>query len=171
MPRTSVGFTYVWDPGTTPKAAAVLMPLFHAALIRNLKNVAAAIVADVQDRAVKLQPEHVPYDLIPGGRDSNTMADSLIATLAESLTNVSYIFSSASAPYWEYVEFGHMVRGGSWWDGYHFFGNAIDRHKESVIAAARLSWAEAVLGTRATLGIANPTRITSSVISLLSART
>lgn len=167
MPRTSVGFTYHWNPGTTPKAAPILLPLLHAALIRNLRTVADAIIVDVQDNAVKLQPEHVPYDLIPGGRDTGTMADSLIASLIEGLTNVTYQFSSASAPYWEYVEFGHMVTGGSWWDGYHFFGNAIDRHKEAIIAAARLSWAEAVLGTRGALGVA---RLTSSAISLLSAR-
>lgn len=88
----------------------------HVALIKRIEEAATYVLAQSK---LRLQPGH--------GYDTGLMYDSLVATLVSHFEEgqVAYDLEAPEAPYWVYVEFGHMTRGGNWWEGYHFLSGAL----------------------------------------------
>jgi len=93
----------------------------------------------------ELQPGH--------GYDTGLLHDTLTKVLVEELMELGVFFSvlSEEADYWEYIEFGHTMRNGDWWPGYHFIEHSIQVHHGTILQAASRAWlmTEAVLASEA----------------------
>ena len=128
VPPDKRGITFhaeVFTPGLDTIDERLIGHL-HTALIQRMGEAAEAILV-----ASKAKLQHKPADIVtPDGNiygyDTGLMHDTLQAYLTEiALVGVFYDFRSDEADYWQFVEFGHMLRNGQWWPGYHFMGQTI----------------------------------------------
>lgn len=116
----------------------------HVHLEDRLSEVCDKVISDAM---MQLQPGH--------GYETGRMHDTLVSRLVEEVEGmwsegVFYDLLSDEAPYWVYVEFGHMTRAGNWWVGYHFLENAVLANT----AFLDVKVAEAVFDTFADMGMA-----------------
>lgn len=71
----------------------------------------------IQQAQARLKPGH--------GYDTGLMHDTLVSRLGVVFEAVFYDLLSDQADYWTYVEFGHWMRNGQWWEGYHFLEDSV----------------------------------------------
>lgn len=98
-------------------------------LVRRLAEASGEIIVRAR-RKLNIKPDDV---VTPDGNiygfDTGKMHDTLTSTLVEmSMTAfdmVAYDIHSTEAGYWFWVEFGHMLRNGNWWPGYHFLSSTV----------------------------------------------
>lgn len=83
-------------------------------LITRLGEAADRVISTAQG---SLRPGH--------GYDTGLMHDTLVARLGVVYEAVFYDLLSDQAHYWQWVEFGHWMRNGQWWEGYHFLEDAV----------------------------------------------
>jgi hypothetical protein len=99
--------------------------------------------------AARLIVEAAKAQLVPGhGYDTGKMHDTLTAVLVnQALVAADAVFYDLESPeafYWVFVEFGHMMRNGQWWEGYHFLQNAVVANETRIRSAVRAAWADTV---------------------------
>lgn len=113
---------------------------YEAALVLNMRQVADEIIRDAQAQ------------LVPGhGYVTGKLRESLVANLVDWASGVSYEILSEEAEYWLWVELGHMLRNGAWWEGYHYIENALNANRGKIFDAARDSFHMAAVVTRGNL--------------------
>lgn len=152
MPPSTRSFqmTYTFNPGTVPSLAARIMPLWRKNGEVLLGKVVDAIIEDAQARLFK--PSNFPEE--KHGFDSGLLHDSLVKVFMEMITDgVFYELKSYLAYYWMWVNFGHFTTSGNWWEGYHFFEDAIEMHGPEIAIAARESWTLAAREAAVSAGI------------------
>ena len=103
------------------------------ALVFHVRDAAEATLSDAQ---MQLQPGH--------GYDTGLMYDTLVAKLVDHLleTGVYYDLMSEQAYYWRWVEFGHWMVNGEFWEGYHFLENALRMNEDTLRRAVREAYAD-----------------------------
>lgn len=79
------------------------------------------------------------------GKMHDTLTAQLVAAYAQSLDKVYYDLLSPQADYWIWVEFGHMLRNGAWWPGYHFLGGALLQSEPHIRQKVRQAWSDTVI--------------------------
>jgi len=100
----------------------------HVNLIRRLGEAADHVIQLAQG---SLRPGH--------GYDTGLMHDTLVARLGVVFEAVFYDLLSDQAHYWQWVEFGHWMRDGNFWEGYHFLEDAViasEKHIRSKVVEA-----------------------------------
>ena len=58
---------------------------------------------------------------------------------------MAYDLESDEAEYWVFVEFGHMLRNGDWWPGYHFLTKSVVEMEPMLRDKVREAWAATVV--------------------------
>lgn len=104
---------------------------FHTVLRITMADAADTIIEDAQ------------ADLTPGhGYDTGLLRDSLTKNLVDLAmgAGVFYVLNSDAADYWAAVEFGHVLPDGSFWPGYHFLSNAVEKNRANIFRAAYEAW-------------------------------
>lgn len=126
-------------------------------------RMAEAADAVIEDARMQLQPGH--------GYDTGLLHESLTKELVDTFLGaangaeegVFYDLGSHEAPYWVYVEFGHLTRAGNWWEGYHYLENAIAMNRTTIRRLAYEAWADTIVilagQSRANLGILSPHQV------------
>jgi len=99
---------------------------YQAALIEEMGRAANKIVDDAKS---KLVPGH--------GYDTGKLKESLQASLTTWALGLAYEINSEEAEYWLWVEVGHMLRSGDWWEGYHYIETSVAENKGAIFDAAR----------------------------------
>lgn len=130
-------------------------------LTRRLGEAAADIIAKARAK-LQVKPDDV---VTPDGNiygfDEGLMYASLTARLVESVTGVYYDLEAPGANYWVFVEFGHMLRNGAWWPGYHFLSGTVAENEDMIRQKVREAWFDTtvilaaqarVMGTKGTGG-------------------
>lgn len=83
--------------------------------------------------------------LVPGhGYDTGLLHDTLTKVLVDAVDASIYEILSKEADYWKYVEFGHMLVNGQWWEGYHYIANAIEMNRGLIWDKARQAFSDAI---------------------------
>lgn len=131
-----VGFSHL---DTLPTRFALA---FDATLRIRMSEVADKIVDDAKQQ---LQPGH--------GVDTGKLKESLTKKLIEVAAGAMYKIYSDEAAYWSFVEIGHMLRNGEWWEGYHYIHNAIEMNRGLLKSKAQQAFHEAAVITRASSGL------------------
>lgn len=134
--QRGVRFTATISMGNLLTLGPRMEEAMHTALIEELGSVALQVVELAKS---KLQPGH--------GYDTGRMHDGLTAILAENVAEaiVAYDLSAPNAEYWFWVEFGHMLRDGRWWPGYHFLGSSIVEMESQIRSAIRRACSKMLL--------------------------
>lgn len=119
VPRSNrwFDFTIAIDMGNLMTLGARMEAAIHDALVIRMAEAANKVLTEAK---MRLQPGH--------GYDTGRMHDALTARLVSTFEDGAVAYSLEAgdeAPYWVFVEFGHMTRGGSWWAGYHFLTGAV----------------------------------------------
>jgi hypothetical protein len=105
----------------------------HRHLETRLNEVAHKIIATAQ------------ASLVPGhGYDTGLLHNSLIARLVAEAEGIFYDLLSERAHYWQWVEFGHHLRNGGWWEGYHYLEEAVIANEGSIRQAIREAFYDTV---------------------------
>lgn len=81
-----------------------------------------------------------PHHGVRTGKLKATLDAFLVEAAFESFSGVFFDLESHDAPYWVWVEFGHMRNDGSWWPGYHFLENAVREHEKELMVAIQQAW-------------------------------
>lgn len=119
---------------------------FHAAIVIRLGEVAHAVV-EAAKRKLKKKPDDVitPDGNIYGldtGKMHNTLTAVLVDMVEEGFT--AYDLLSEEADYWQWVEFGHMLRNGNWWPGYRFLSSTVVEMQPQIRQAVRYAWSDTI---------------------------
>lgn len=127
----------VIDMGNLPTLGDRMVSAMRVALIARLGVVARLVVMRA---TTKLTPGH--------GVDTGLMQQSLVATLvaaAEAMDYVAYDLESHEADYWVWVEFGHMMANGQFWEGYRFLTSSVMEMEPQIRQAVREAFADTVV--------------------------
>lgn len=127
---------------------------FQATLSIRIGEVCDQIVKDAQ---AQLRPGH--------GYDTGLLHDTLQARLVGIVNAVLFRIDSPQAAYWAYVEFGHMLRNGEWWEGYHFIENAVEMNADDIWRAARTAFHDAARITRGGVSVGQGISLLESALS------
>lgn len=130
-------------------AARVDIELFNLPTLpeRMFDHLSEALIFHVKD-AAEAVIDTAQQQLVPGhGYDTGLMHDTLTAALAEHLlaTGVYYDLFSAEAYYWRWVEFGHWMVNGQFWEGYHFLETSLKAHEATLRRAVREAWQDTAI--------------------------
>lgn len=133
-----IEFNATIDMGDLPSLGDRMADVLHARLEARLGDVAHRVVDLAKS---KLVPGH--------GYDTGLMHDNLVAKLVsdaiDALDAVYYDLESDQADYWIFVEFGHMLRNGNWWPGYHFLSSSVIEMEPQIRQAVRDAWGDTVV--------------------------
>lgn len=140
-------FTARVDMGNLPTLPERLDTTFHEALIWHLADAAQRVIDTTRHYLVRLEEPAVMVGA--GGKpihgyDTGLMYVSLRYKLAEHLaaTGVYYELLSDEAEYWRWVEFGHFMANGEFWQGYHMLETAIRANEGYIRSQVRAAWAD-----------------------------
>jgi hypothetical protein len=138
-PRSSrwVSFNATVDMGNLVSLGERMQESFGRHLTRELGSACDSIIADAKMR------------LVPGhGYDTGLLRDTLVRKLVDGtvgIARVAYDLESDQADYWVWVEFGHMLRNGDWWEGYHFLSESVIANEGLIRQKVREAWAATVV--------------------------
>jgi hypothetical protein len=141
------GFAIVvqFDEGNTATLPERMDEAFQKALIFHLGEAAQKVIDTARHYLVRLEEPAVKNEI--HGYDTGLMYVSLRADLMESLlaTGVFYELLSDEAKYWRWVEFGHWMINGQFWEGYHFLETAIEENAAFIRQRVREAWADTAI--------------------------
>lgn len=139
QPRSGrwVSFNATVDLGNMPTLGVRMEEAFGRHLTDTLAEAADLVIERAQS---KLHPGH--------GYDTGLMSRSLTRHLVDgfmSAARVAYDLESDEAEYWVFVEFGHMMRNGQWWEGYHFLMDSVIEMEGVIRDKVREAWARTIV--------------------------
>lgn len=125
--------------------------VFHACLMKEIPKAVDHILKYARSQLV---PEH--------GYDTGKLHDLLTVVLVTAALNEGVVYtvepadqshSDSGAWYWAYMEDGFMMQDGTYWPGYHYILNAVNRQRGTLGKAVKRAWREtaAILNIEANL--------------------
>ena len=128
-------FNATIEMGNLPSLDERMDAIIHQTLVRRMAEAAGEIITAARAK-LQVKPDDVTTpDGNIYGYDTGLMYNSLTALLVDTysleMKRVAYDLAAPDAPYWQFVEFGHMLRNGGWWPGYHFLSSTV-AEKESI---------------------------------------
>lgn len=142
-------FTATLDSSKAESMGDDMERILHERLVVRMGEAALDVVKRAAAK-LKEKPDDVvtPDGHIYGldtGKMHDTLTAQLVAAYADSLDKVYYDLLSPQADYWVWVEFGHMLRNGAWWPGYHFLGQALQESEAHIRQKVRQAWSDTVI--------------------------
>jgi hypothetical protein len=117
----------------------------HVHLTIRLGEVSKAVVELAKSKLKRKPDDVITPDGNIYGLDTGLMHDTLTAVLVTELEAshiVAYDLMSDGADYWMWVEFGHMLRNGTWWPGYRFLATSVEEMLPAIRQAVRMAWSD-----------------------------
>jgi hypothetical protein len=154
-PRGSrwLSFNATIDMGSLPSLGDRMAEVLHGRLVVRLGEAADLIIDRAKAKLQKKPPGVKTPDGNIYGYDTGLMHDTLVAKLVETTASalaggedgVYYDLESDEAWYWVFVEFGHLLRNGTWWPGYHFLTSTVIENEAMIRQRVRQAWGDTVV--------------------------